>query len=90
MKKSLLVNAAVPATSFPAFALLAETPLTVNGSGNTIASVSITPSISIAVGGAMIDSSDVKKVGGNLELMMQGTRVVCQIKGVKAAKLTDM
>ncbi len=57
LKKSLLVNAAVPATSFPAFARLEATPLTVSGSGRTSASVSVTLSMSyeIAEGGAMIE-----------------------------------
>jgi hypothetical protein len=51
------VYAAVPATSFPAFALLEATPLTVKGSGSTIASASVTASMSyeIAEGGAIIE-----------------------------------
>lgn len=51
---SLFVVAAVPATNLPAFARLADTPLTVNGSGSVIPSVSLIPSTSIAEGGAMI------------------------------------
>ena len=49
--------AAVPATNLPAFARLDATLLTVKGSGSTIASVSVTPSISIEIaeGGAMIE-----------------------------------
>lgn len=56
LKKSLLVYAAVPATNFPAFARRAETPLTVNGSGSGIPSVSLTPSTSTstAEGGAIV------------------------------------
>ena len=57
MKKSLLVYAAVPATSLPDFDLLDVTPRTVNGSGSTMASVSVTASIAIGIaeGGAMIE-----------------------------------
>ena len=49
--------AAVPATNLPAFARLDATLLTVKGSGSTIASVSVTPSMSIEIaeGGAMIE-----------------------------------
>ena len=53
LKKSLLVYAAVPATNLPAFSLRAATPLIVNGLGSTVASVSLTVSISIAEGGAI-------------------------------------
>jgi hypothetical protein len=69
LKKSLLVYAAVPATNFPVFARLEVTPLTVNGSGRTMASVSETPSMSIemAEGGAMIEcgrrENDRKEIG---------------------------
>jgi len=55
LKWSLDVNAAVPATNFPAFMRLADTPLIVKGSGSTMACVSVTPSMSIAVGGAMTE-----------------------------------
>jgi hypothetical protein len=57
LKKSLLVYAAVPATNLPAFARLDATPLTVKGSGSTIASVSVTASMSIEIaeGGAMVE-----------------------------------
>jgi hypothetical protein len=72
LKKSLLVYAAVPATNLPDFARLAGTPLTVKGSGSTIASVSVTPSISIEIaeGGAMIECESEIKVTGkrNLDL----------------------
>jgi len=66
LKKSLLVYAAVPATSFPAFARLEVTPLTVSGSGRTSASVSVTLSMSyeIAEGGAMIECGTKEKLTG--------------------------
>lgn len=58
--------AAVPATNLPTFALLEATPLTVKGLGSTIASVSVTASMSyeIAEGGAMIECVREKKVTG--------------------------
>ena len=55
MKKSLLVYEAVGAINLPALVRRAETPLVVKGLGMMIASVSVSPSISIADGGAMVD-----------------------------------
>jgi hypothetical protein len=51
LKKSLDVEAAVPATNLPAWALLAAIPLAVSGPGSKILSVSVMPSISTAEGG---------------------------------------
>ncbi len=50
----------MPAINLPDFARLADTPIEVNGcdnigSGRAIASVSVTPSIPVAIGGAMIE-----------------------------------
>lgn len=52
---SLDAKAAVPAANFPAFVRLADTPLMVKGSGSTMACVSVTPSMSIAEGGAITE-----------------------------------
>ena len=54
LKWSLEANAAVPAINLPAFARRAKTPLTDNGLGSGMPSVSLTPSTSTAEGGDII------------------------------------